>query len=121
MTLDEAMRASTRCCRTCGWSAAFLKHSPEAEEDEELCEVHRTLYDYMLALGGPWKEQNAAEYLKLARKKYSKLRQAAADFSAMQAEISTHTNFEMAAQSLMAAVKEVGDVLEQIQQGWLLG
>ena len=31
----------------------FLKHSEEAEEDDELLEVHRTLYDYMLALGGP--------------------------------------------------------------------
>ena len=29
----------------------FLKHSEEAEEDDELQEVHRTLYDYMLALG----------------------------------------------------------------------
>ena len=32
---------------------AFLKHSDEAQEDDELAEVHRDLYDYMLALGGP--------------------------------------------------------------------
>ena len=40
---------------------AFLKHSDEAQEDDELAEVHRELYDYMLALdysgriiGGSW-------------------------------------------------------------------
>jgi hypothetical protein len=27
---------------------AFIKHSEEAAEDEELAEVHRELYDYML-------------------------------------------------------------------------
>ena len=32
---------------------AFLKHCEEAEEDDELRDVQRTLYDYMLALGGP--------------------------------------------------------------------
>ena len=94
---------------------AFLKHAPESEDDEELCEVHRGLYDYMLALGGPWKERNAADYLKLAHKKYSKLRQAAADFAAMQPEVSTHTNFQMAAQSLTAAVQEIGDVLAALK------
>jgi hypothetical protein len=53
---------------------AFLKHSDEAAEDDELAEVHRELYDYMLALGGPLKENNAAEYLRLARKKLGRLR-----------------------------------------------
>ena len=31
----------------------FLKHSEEAEEDDELRDVHRALYDFMLALGPP--------------------------------------------------------------------
>ncbi|MBI3467577.1 MAG: amidohydrolase [Planctomycetes bacterium] len=90
---------------------AFLKHSPEAEEDEELCEVHRTLYDYMLALGGPLKERNAAAYLAQARKKLSKLRKARDDFAALQPQVSTHTNFQMANASLTAAVDEIARVL----------
>lgn len=91
---------------------AFLKHSDEAAEDEELAEVHRELYDYMLALGGPLKEGNPAEYLKLARKKIGKLKRAAEQFAIIQPEVSQHTNFFMAAASLTAAVREVERLLE---------
>ena len=90
---------------------AFLKHSEEAAEDDELAEVHRELYDYMLALGGPLKEGNAEEYLKLARKKLAKLRRATEQFIRIQPEVSQHTNFHMAAASLSAAVHEIGRLL----------
>jgi cob(I)alamin adenosyltransferase len=89
----------------------FLKHSEEAAEDEELAGVHRELYDFMLALGGPFKEGNAEEYLKLAKKKFSKLKRAAKLFERIQPEVSQHTNFSMAAASLKAAVTEVGRLL----------
>src|SRR5204863_6105015 len=75
---------------------AFLKHSDEAQEDDELAEVHRELYDYMLALGGPLKEGNDEEYLKLARKKLGKLKRATDKFAEIQPQVSTHTNFQMA-------------------------
>jgi hypothetical protein len=90
---------------------AFLKHSEEASEDEEVAEVHRELYDYMLALGAPLKEGNAEEYLKIARKKFGKLKKAAELFEAIQPEVSGHTNFMMAVLSLKAAVAEVGKLL----------
>jgi cob(I)alamin adenosyltransferase len=91
---------------------AFLKHSDEAQEDDELAEVHRDLYDYMLALGGPLKEGNADEYLKLARKKLGKLKKATEHFAQIQPEISAHTNFQMAVASLQQAVAEVERLLE---------
>jgi hypothetical protein len=91
---------------------AFLKHSEEAEEDEQLCDVHRALYDYMLALGAPLQSGDAGEYLKLAKKKYSKLKRATERFLEIQPEVSTHTNFQMAARSLSAAVSEIGMLLE---------
>ena len=91
---------------------AFLKHSDEGQEDDELAEVHRELYDYMLALGGPLKEGNPEEYLKLARKKLGKLKKAAEKFALIQPQVSTHTNFQMAVASLRTAVGEVVKLLE---------
>lgn len=89
----------------------FLKHCEEAEEDEELCDVHRTLYDCMHALGGPLAAGDAEGYLKQARKKLSKLRAAAELFAEIQPEVSGHTNFVMARQSLTTAVGEVAAAL----------
>ena len=47
----------------------FLKHSDEATDDEELAEIHRGLYDFMLALGPSLDSGDAQRYLKIARKK----------------------------------------------------
>ena len=82
----------------------FIKHSEEIEDDPQLSEVQRTLYDYMLALGTAWKEQDADAYLKQARKKLSKLRQATDDFAELQPQVSTHMNYQMAVRSLENAV-----------------
>ena len=57
------------------------------------------------------KEAEAEEYLKLARKKFSKLKRATELFVQIQPEISQHTNFQMAAASLVAAVGEVERLL----------
>jgi hypothetical protein len=91
----------------------FIKHSEELEDDPELGDVQRTLYDYMLALGTTWKAQDAQRYLKQARKKIGKLRQATDLFTKLQPEVSTHTNFQMAAASLQQAVKEIEAVLAE--------
>ena len=91
---------------------AFLKHSDEAPEDEELASVHRDLYDYMLALGPALDAADEASYLKLAKKKYSKLRRATELFTEIQPEVSGHTNFKMAAVSLRLAVAEIGNLLD---------
>ena len=91
---------------------AFLKHCDEAQEDDDLAEVYRELYDYMLALGGPLKEEIADDYLKIARKKLGKLRKATEKFAEIQPQVSTHTNFQMAVASLRTAVGEVAKLLE---------
>jgi hypothetical protein len=89
----------------------FLKHSDEAE-DEQLAEVYRELYDFSLSLGASWTAQDAAAYLRQAHKKFRKLKAAAELFAEIQPEISTHTNFQMAARSLTVAVVEIGVILE---------
>jgi hypothetical protein len=89
----------------------FLKHSDEASEDEELAEVHRDLYDYMLALGPSIDRADAVKYLHLARKKLSKLRKATELFLEIQPEVSGHMNFRMAAKSLGLAVRQIESLL----------
>lgn len=89
----------------------FIKHAEELEDDPELNDVQRTLYDYMLALGSAWKAQDEAAYIKQAKKKLSKLRQATDEFEQLQPEVSTHMNFQMAVRSLKQAVAEIERVL----------
>lgn len=86
---------------------AFLKHCEEAVDDEELQQIHRDLYDFMLALGPALADANHLLYLKQAKKKLSKLRKATELFVAIQPEVSTHTNFQMAARSLQHAVAQI--------------
>ncbi len=113
MTPPEAVQQIETLTAHVWMVRAFLKHCEEAEEDEELCEIHRALYDFMLSLGKPLKEGDAPQFLKQASKKYGKLARAAKQFREIQPEVSTHTNFQMAAASLTAAVEEIGRVLEQ--------
>ncbi len=91
---------------------AFLKHCEEAEEDDELQDVQRALYDYMLALGGPLRDGDHEKYLRQAKKKLKKLRTANELFQEIQPEISSHTNFQMAAISLNIAVTRIGDLID---------
>lgn len=111
MNPDDAMRRIDELLSHVWMVRTFLKHSEEAQEDDELAEVHRDLYDYMLALGSPYNEADAKAYLKLASKKLAKLRRCTELFSRIQPEISQHTNFKMAAQSLAAAVRRIETVL----------
>lgn len=91
----------------------FIKHSEEAEEDDELREIQRILYDYLLSLGSTWKAGDAEGYLRQARKKLAKLKTAVANFRELQPEISTHMNFQMAVRSLETAVADVEALLAE--------
>ncbi len=110
--VQESLMARVDAQLTHVWMVrAFLKHSDEQTDDEELASVHRELYDYMLALGPSLDSQDEANYLKLAKKKFSKLRRATELFTEIQPEVSGHTNFKMAAASLRLAVAEIGKLL----------
>jgi len=111
MNPEELMRRIDAIFSHVWMVRTFLKHSEEAEEDEELCEVHRALYDTMHALGGPLDANDPEAYLKQTRKKLSKLKQATDLFLEIQPEISSHTNFQMSALSLKTAVDEIASLL----------
>jgi rhodanese-related sulfurtransferase len=94
----------------------FLKHSDEAADDEELAEIHRGLYDFMLALGPSWDSGDAHRYLRIARKKIGKLKTTAANFRELQPEVSGHMNFCMAAKSLTLqniSPKDLNDIIRR--------
>ena len=104
MELNERVQAIDELLSHVWMVRTFLKHCDEAEEDDELRDVHRELYDYMLALGGPLQDEDHEKYLKQAKKKLRKLKSATDLFLEIQPEISSHTNFQMAASSLKLAV-----------------
>jgi cob(I)alamin adenosyltransferase len=112
MSPEETMRRIDDLLSHVWMVRTFVKHCEEAEEDEDLQEVHRTLYDYMLALGGPLRAGDAEAYLKQARKKLTRLSKAEELFREIQPEVSTHTNFQMAAHSLTSAVAEIRELLK---------
>ena len=90
----------------------FLKHSEEAEEDDELREVFRQLYDFMHALGSTTCQSDPAKYLKMAKKKLRRLKSATELYLEIQPQMSTHTNFKMAAVSLQTAVLQIVTLVE---------
>lgn len=112
MTSQETMQRIDALVSHVWMVRTFIKHSEEVEDDPELSEIQRTLYDYMLALGSAWQAQDGEAYLKQAKKKFSKLQRATVEFAEIQPEISTHMNFKMAVVSLQVAVKEIEAVLD---------
>ena len=89
----------------------FLKHADEIQEDEELLDVPRTLYDSIRAVEPAYQRSDAAEYLRRLGGKLPKLRRAAELFTREHKRVSDHTNFQMAALSLTGGVRQLEEVL----------
>jgi cob(I)alamin adenosyltransferase len=89
----------------------FLKHADESQDDEDLRDIVRDLYDFILAVGPVDENTDTTLYLKMAKKKWSKLRKATELYEEIQPEVSGHTNFAMAARSLRTAVDQIGSIL----------
>jgi hypothetical protein len=85
----------------------FLKHADEIQEDEELLQVHRMIFDYIRALEPSYQQRDAADYLRRAQGKLPKLRRVAELLAAEYKRVSDHTNFVMASASLNACVREI--------------
>lgn len=91
----------------------FVKHSEEAEESTELMEIVRDLYDFCLALGPSLQAGDAEGYLKIVRKKLPRLERAAQHFAEVAPQVSAHTNFKMAVQSLATAVGDIARLMSE--------
>ena len=115
MTDDERVRAIDQQIPAIWMVRTFLKHADEAEDDEDLRSIVRDLYDFILAVGPVEDATDPAMYLKMAKKKWSKLRKATEFYESIQPEVSGHTNFEMAARSLRVAVDAVEMIVQRGQ------
>jgi hypothetical protein len=89
----------------------FLKHADEIQEDEELLDVPRTIFDYVRATEPAYQRRDWEEYLRRARGKLSKLRKVAELFEREHRRVSDHTNFQMAALSLSGCLRQIEAVL----------
>ena len=89
----------------------FLKHADESEDDEDLRDIVRDLYDFILAVGPADEAESPRMYLKMAKKKLSKLRKATELYEEIQPEVSGHTNFVMAARSLRLTLDAIATVI----------
>jgi hypothetical protein len=66
----------------------------------------------MLALGKSSEAGDSEAFMKMAAKKFAKLRKSCQLFFEIQPEISTHTNFNMASRSLRTSLDVVATTIE---------
>jgi hypothetical protein len=93
----------------------FLKHADEIQDDAEMLEVPRTLYDSIRAVE-PAREQNdVPTYLRRLKGKLPKLRRVAELFATRWRTFSTHTNYELAAVALSGLVVQLEELFAQVQ------
>ena len=93
----------------------FLKHAEEIQDDEELLEVPRTVFDYCRAVEPARQRGDTKDYLHRVRAKLPKLRRVAEFFAREHKRVSDHTNYQMAAQSLSGCVREIEEVLAAVR------
>ncbi len=117
MTADEAMERVNTLMAHAWMVRNFLKHADEVQDDEELLEVHRMIFDFIRAPEPSYQRKDALEYLRRVRGKLPKLRKQAEFFAGAWNRASTHTNFEMAARSLTGCVRQIEEVLAAAPKG----
>jgi hypothetical protein len=93
----------------------FLKHADEIQENEEMLDVPRTLYDSIRSVEPAFQRGDTSEYLRRLKGKLPKIRKAAEYFNAHFKEFSPHTNFEMAALSLLGIVRHLEEIFTLIK------
>jgi hypothetical protein len=92
----------------------FLKHADDIQEDEELLEVPRLLYDSIRAVEPAFQRGDLADYLRRLKGKLPKLRKSAEFFAREFKRASVHTNFEMAAISYTGCVRQMEEIFAAI-------
>jgi hypothetical protein len=95
----------------------FLKHADEVQDDAELLDVPRTLFDSIRAVEPARERGDAAEFVRRLKGKLPKLRRVAELLEREHKRVSDHTNFQMAALSLTGGVRQLAEILDQVPPG----
>jgi hypothetical protein len=114
VTPEEAMERLNVVMAHAWMVRNFLKHADEVQDDPEMLDVHRMIFDFIRAAEPSYQRKDAKEYLHRVRGKLPKLRRSAEFFAAEWRRASTHTNFEMAALSLTGCVKQIEEILAAV-------
>lgn len=114
MSPEEAMEKINVVMAHAWMVRNFLKHADEVQENEEMLDVHRTVFDFIRAAEPSYLRKDAKEYLHRVRGKLSKLRRVAEYLEREWRNVSSHTNFEMAARSLNGCVAHIEETLAQV-------
>ena len=116
MTPEEAVARLNTILAHAWMVRTFLKHADEIQENEDMLDVPRTLYDSIRAVEPAFLRGDMTDYLRRLKGKLPKLRRASEYFTAHFKEFSPHTNFEMAAASLQGVVKQMEEVFAAVTQ-----
>ena len=114
MTPEEAVERLNVVLAHAWMVRNFLKHADEVQDDGEMLEVHRMIFDSIRAVEPSYQRKDHAEYLRRLRGKLPKLRRTAEFFAQNHRRVSDHTNFEMAARSLSGCVRHIEEVLAAV-------
>ena len=115
MTPEEAVLRLNTILAHAWMVRTFLKHADEVQESEDMLDVPRTLYDSIRAVEPAMQRGDTADFLRRLKGKLPKLRRVADYFNAHFKEFSPHTNFEMAALSLLGVVRELEEVFAAVE------
>src|SRR5262245_44428697 len=120
MTPEEAVQRLNTVLAHAWMVRTFLKHADEIQENEDMLDVPRTLYDSIRAVEPAFQRGDLADYLRRLKGKLPKLRRAATYFNEHFKEFSPHTNFEMAAASLLGVVRHMEEIFAQVDMAAVL-
>jgi hypothetical protein len=111
MTAEQAVERLNLLLAHAWMVRTFLKHAEEIQDDEEMLDVPRTIFDFVRATEPAFQRGDAQEYLRRIRGKLPKLRRAADYLAREYPRVSDHTNYQMAALSLSGCVRQMDEVL----------
>jgi len=114
MTPEEAVERLNTVLAHAWMIRTFLKHADEIQDNEYMLDVPRTLYDSIRAVEPARERGDLGDYLRRLKGKLPKLRRVAEYFNAHFKEFSPHTNFEMAAASLLGVVHQMEEIFAAV-------